>query len=153
MASQIFSQGSLMYILVTITTFGILVWLPIPPSPVSDACFVMAREGHVPRQLSMRGDRLSYSNGIILLSAFSIILISVFRASVTSLIGYMPLCIYILYIVQTECLWDGSEQRQVLDFKGFYKWSGSLGNYRVVIIIAIAKFNQGAYIVVILILY
>ena len=47
---------------------------------------ILARDGYLPRQLHTRGDRLAFSNGILLLSGFAIVLIVAFHASPTRLI-------------------------------------------------------------------
>ena len=47
---------------------------------------ILARDGYLPRQLQLRGDRLAFSNGIIALAAFAIVLIVAFDAQVTRLI-------------------------------------------------------------------
>src|SRR6202042_3328297 len=47
---------------------------------------ILARDGYLPRQLHTRGDRLAFSNGILLLSGFAIVLIVAFNASPTRLI-------------------------------------------------------------------
>jgi hypothetical protein len=154
MASLIFGNGSIMYILVSVTTFTILVLAANTaysgfPLLVS----VMAREGHVPRQLSMRGDRLSYSNGIILLSVFSIILIVIFQASVTSLIGLYAIGVFISFTLSQSGMvmrWIRQKGKHWLP-KACVNGLGAFVTSVVVVIIAIAKFKQGAYIVVFLI--
>ena len=47
---------------------------------------ILARDGFLPRQLHTRGDRLAYSNGILALAFFAIVLIVAFQADVTALI-------------------------------------------------------------------
>jgi amino acid transporter len=47
---------------------------------------ILAQDRYLPRQLHTRGDRLAYSNGIIILAAFAILLIVSFDAEVTRLI-------------------------------------------------------------------
>ena len=47
---------------------------------------VLARDGFVPRQLSQRGDRLAFSNGILILAGAAIVLIVIYDAQVTRLI-------------------------------------------------------------------
>ena len=47
---------------------------------------ILSRDGYLPRQLRNRGDRLAFSNGILLLSGFAILLIVIFNASPTRLI-------------------------------------------------------------------
>ncbi|MDO5626752.1 MAG: APC family permease [Mobilicoccus sp.] len=47
---------------------------------------VLAKDGFLPRQLSQRGDRLAYSNGIIILAGAAMALIVAYDAQVTKLI-------------------------------------------------------------------
>ena len=47
---------------------------------------ILARDGYLPRQLSSRGDRLAYSNGILILALMAIALIVAFDAQPTRLI-------------------------------------------------------------------
>jgi hypothetical protein len=47
---------------------------------------ILARDGFAPRQLGSRGDRLAYSNGIVILAAFAMVLIVAFNAETTRLI-------------------------------------------------------------------
>ena len=47
---------------------------------------ILARDGFLPRQLGARGDRLAYSNGIVILAFMAITLIVAFDAQVTRLI-------------------------------------------------------------------
>ncbi len=154
MASSIFTQGSIMYFIIAATTFIILVLAANTafsgfPMLVS----VMAREGHVPRQLSMRGDRLSYSNGIILLSVFASVLIIIFQANVTSLIGLYAIGVFISFTLSQSGMFMRLIRRKEESwlFKSMLSGFGALVTSVVVIIIAITKFNEGAWIVVFLI--
>lgn len=47
---------------------------------------ILAKDGYLPRQLAGRGDRLAFSNGIMMLSIAAIVLIVAFDAQVTRLI-------------------------------------------------------------------
>jgi hypothetical protein len=47
---------------------------------------ILAQDRYLPRQLHTRGDRLVYSNGVLLLAVFAALLIVAFDASVTRLI-------------------------------------------------------------------
>ncbi|MBW4626274.1 MAG: APC family permease [Brasilonema octagenarum HA4186-MV1] len=49
-------------------------------------CYFLARDGFLPRQLSLLGDRLVYSNGIILLSVCAAILVIIFKGNVNAVI-------------------------------------------------------------------
>ena len=47
---------------------------------------ILARDGYLPRQLHTRGDRLAFSNGILILAGAAMALVIVFHASVNALI-------------------------------------------------------------------
>jgi amino acid transporter len=47
---------------------------------------ILARDGYLPRQLHTRGDRLAFSNGILILAAAAMLLVVVFRANVNALL-------------------------------------------------------------------
>lgn len=47
---------------------------------------ILARDGYLPRQLHTRGDRLAFSNGIVVLALLAIVLIYIFDAQVSKLI-------------------------------------------------------------------
>ena len=47
---------------------------------------ILARDGFMPRALGSRGDRLAYSNGILVLAGFAVVLIVAFDAQTTRLI-------------------------------------------------------------------
>ncbi|MCU1601374.1 MAG: DNA-binding protein [Frankiales bacterium] len=58
---------------------------------------ILAKDGYLPRQLHTRGDRLAYSNGILLLAAFAIVLIVSFDAQVTRLIQLYIVGVFISF--------------------------------------------------------
>lgn len=114
---------------------------------------VMAREGYVPRQLSMRGDRLSFSNGILSLSAIAMLLIIAFRADVTSLIGLYAIGVFISFTLSQGGMFlkwfreKGNGWRMKAAINGL----GAFVTFMIVIVIAITKFTQGTWIAVIVI--
>ena len=67
---------------------------------------ILAKDEYMPRQLTTRGDRLTFSNGVILLAAFSVVLIVAFDAQVTRLIQ--------LYIVGVFVSFTASQTGMVI---------------------------------------
>ncbi len=152
-AQMIFGRNILFYI-ITGLSFGILVLAANTsyfgfPNLIS----VMAKEGYVPRQLSMRGDRLSFSNGIIFLSAIAALLILIFNANVTRLIGLYAIGVFISFTLSQAGMFfrwvrnKGDNWIIKASINGF----GALVTFIIVIVIAITKFKMGAWIVVIVI--
>ena len=62
-------------------------------------CYFLARDGFCPRQLTLLGDRLVYSNGIILLSVCAAILVVIFRGEVRDYSSLRGGRVYFLYPV------------------------------------------------------
>src|SRR4029077_20884492 len=58
---------------------------------------IVARDGYLPRQFSNQGDRLAFSNGIMVLSAFAAILIVVFRGDTQSLLPLYMIGVFISF--------------------------------------------------------
>ncbi len=152
-AQMIFGRNILFYT-ITVLSFAILVLAANTayfgfPNLIS----VMAREGYVPRQLSMRGDRLSFSNGIISLSAIAALLILIFNANVTRLIGLYAIGVFISFTLSQAGMFfrwiknKGDNWVVKAAINGF----GAFVTFVIVIVIAITKFTMGAWIVVIVI--
>ncbi|HEV3169097.1 MAG TPA: APC family permease [Actinocrinis sp.] len=59
---------------------------------------ILARDGYLPRQLHTRGDRLAFSNGILLLAGFAILLVVVFHASPTRLIQLYIVGVFVSFV-------------------------------------------------------
>ncbi len=87
-ANSVFSGFSLGVVLVSIVT-GLILILAANTAfngfPVLGS--ILARDGFLPRQLHTRGDRLAFSNGIIILAASAAGLIVIYDAEVTRLIS------------------------------------------------------------------
>jgi amino acid transporter len=87
LAKAIFDNVPLMAAVVTTVT-GLILVLAANTAfngfPVLGS--ILAQDRYLPRQLHTRGDRLAYSNGIVLLAGFAILLIVAFDAAVTRLI-------------------------------------------------------------------
>jgi len=153
-AKEVFEDVPFMFYYVTATTFIILVMAANTAySGFPMLISLMAKDGYAPRQLSMRGDRLSYDNGIIMLSAIAMFLMIIFKARVSSLIGLYAIGVFISFtLAQLGMLlkWIRSKEKG-WRFKAAVNGTGGIVTSIIVIIIAITKFSEGAWIVVILI--
>ena len=117
---------------------------------------ILARDGYLPRQLHTRGDRLAYSNGILLLAVFAIVLIVSFNAEVTRLIQLYIVGVFISFTLsQTGMIrhWTRELKSQSDPaVRGRMKRSrviNSIGltmTALVLVIVLITKFTRGAWI-------
>ena len=120
---------------------------------------ILARDGYLPRQLHTRGDRLAYSNGIVVLAFLAIVLIVAYRADVTSLIQLYVVGVFVSFTVsQTGMLihWtrllrtekNAAERSRMLRSR-VINAVGLTMTGTVLIIVLLSKFLQGAYIAII----
>jgi amino acid transporter len=58
---------------------------------------ILAQDRFLPRQLHTRGDRLAFSNGIVILAAFAVVLVVGFQAEVTRLIPLYTVGVFVSF--------------------------------------------------------
>ena len=120
---------------------------------------ILARDGYLPRQLHNRGDRLAFSNGILLLSGFAILLIVVFNASPTRLIQLYIIGVFVSFVCsQTGMIrhWnrllktttDRAARRHMMRIRVINS-IGACFTGVVLVIVLTTKFISGAWIVVV----
>jgi amino acid transporter len=120
---------------------------------------ILSRDGFLPRQLRNRGDRLAYSNGILLLSGFAILLIVVFQASPTRLIQLYIIGVFVSFTCsQTGMIrhWNrllrgvtDRGQRHRMHRSRTINTIGACFTGVVLVIVLVSKFASGAWIVVV----
>jgi amino acid transporter len=108
-----------------------------------------AGDHFLPSQLTRHGDRLVFSNGIMVLSGFSILLVIVFHASVTRLIPLYAIGVFTSFTFSQA----GMAKRHIkLKEQGWrvglaINGLGAVVTGVVTVVIAATKFTQGAYII------
>lgn len=131
---------------------------------------LVAKDGFLPRQLTYRGSRLVYSSGIVALAAIASIILIIFKASVTRLIPLYAIGVFLSFTLSQggmalrwykigklkpgeEKLERGSTLRFVKDWaiKMVINGFGAVCTVVVMMVFAITKFHDGAYVVLILI--
>jgi hypothetical protein len=114
---------------------------------------IMAKDSYVPRYLGARGERLGYSNGILLLSALAGLLILIFDGDVDHLISLYAIGVFLSFtIAQTSLVVKWSREKGLGWMKRMAINSfGALVTGLIVLIIAVTKFIHGAWIVIIFI--
>src|SRR5258708_4227996 len=120
---------------------------------------ILSRDGYLPRQLHNRGDRLAFSNGILMLSGFAILLIVVFNASPTRLIQLYIIGVFVSFVCsQTGMIrhWNRHLRTETdLAIRRHMKRTrvintvGACFTRLVLVIVLISKFASGAWIVVV----
>lgn len=120
---------------------------------------ILARDGYLPRQLHTRGDRLAFSNGILVLAGLAILLIIVFQADVTKLIQLYIVGVFIAFTLSQFGMtrhWTRElKKERNPKTRGLYRRSRVINAFgfsmtgAVLIIVIITKFLNGAWIVIV----
>jgi amino acid transporter len=114
---------------------------------------IVSRDGYLPRQFMNQGDRLAFSNGIIVLSVFAAILIVAFRGDTQSLLPLYMIGVFVSFTLSQAGMvihWRKTREpgwKTSALINGF----GALVTGVVLIIVAVTKTFEGAWIVLLLI--
>jgi len=114
---------------------------------------ILARDRFVPRQFSNQGDRLVFSNGILILSGFAILLIVVFQGDTHALLPLYAIGVFISFTLSQS----GMVRRWLRLREKGWQWRvwingvGALVTGVVLLTLTVTKFAEGAWIVVIVI--
>jgi len=152
LAGRIFGANSIGFFVVQIATMVILALaantafagLPVLLS-------IMAKDGYAPRKLTTRGSKLSFSNGIALLFIASCVLIIIFRAEVHALLPLYATGVFLSFTLsQTGMLvrWNRLKSPG-WKHKAIINGIGAFMSGLTCIIIAVSKFMEGAWLVLI----
>ncbi len=117
---------------------------------------ILARDGYLPRQLHTRGDRLAFSNGILMLSLTAIALIWVFDAQVTRLIQLYIVGVFVSFTISQFGMlrhWGSQlrlahdpRERQRMRRSQAVNLFGLVMTATVLAVVLITKFTHGAWI-------
>jgi len=119
---------------------------------------ILGRDQYLPHQLSNRGDRLVFSNGIVLLSTLAGALIVAFNAETTRLIQLYILGVFVSFTLSQAGMvryWSrrlasvAGAARRSLRRKQAINATGACVTGFVFVIVLVTKFTQGAWIVVV----
>ncbi|MEX5216758.1 MAG: APC family permease [Nitrospira sp.] len=114
---------------------------------------ILARDGYMPHQMASFGDRLVFSNGVVILGVLAGLLIILFRGDTHALIPLYAVGVFVSFTLSQAGMvrrWltkKGPHWRKKLIVNGM----GALTTGIATVIIASTKFLQGAWIVFLLI--
>jgi amino acid transporter len=114
---------------------------------------IMAREGFLPRPLSNPGDRLVFTNGILMLAGGTAALILIFGGDTHALIPLFAVGVFLAFTLsQTGMVVHWWRLRgRGWSAKAIANGIGALATCATLIIVCVSKFTQGAWIIVIFI--
>ncbi len=120
---------------------------------------VLARDGYAPKALNTRGDRLVYSNGMIVLGLAAVLVLVIFQAKLTTLIQLYIIGVFVSFSLgQLGMVKHWRRELRLLSPKAvkprreavsglLINSLGATFTIVVLVIVTITKFTHGAYLV------
>ncbi len=159
LGSAVFGAGSLGFFALQLLTTAVLVLaantafnsFPIMAS-------VLGRDGYMPRQFGRRGDRLVFSNGVLILASSSALLIIAFDASVTRLVQLYILGVFLSFTISQGGMvrhWGRllatatGRERGKIHRARILNAVGATVTAVVLVVVVVTKFGHGAWLVII----
>ena len=149
----VFGKGVLYYLVQAATTLILVLAANTAYADFPRLASIVSRDGFLPRQFMNQGDRLAFSNGIIVLSAFAAVLIVAFRGDTHSLLPLYMIGVFISFTLSQAGMVIHWRQTKEPGWKtsAFINGFGAVTTGVVLIIVAVTKTLEGAWIVLLLI--
>ncbi|MEZ5142990.1 MAG: APC family permease [Acidimicrobiales bacterium] len=154
MAEYIYGGKTILYYILQFSTFAILVLAANTAfADFPRVSSIIAADGFLPRQLSNRGDRLVFSNGILVLSAVAAVLIVAFKGETNALIPLYAVGVFTGFTLSQAGM---VRHHRALREKGWKRSQvinavGATATLIVLCVVVVSKFAIGAWIPVVLI--
>jgi hypothetical protein len=114
-------------------------------------CNFVATDGYLPRQLTKRGHRLAFSNGILLLAGGGMALVLITAGSVEHLVAFYALGVFTGFTLAGFGMARYFRRTKPDSWKVKYAINALAGSvsFLIVIIFSVVKFTQGAWMVLV----
>ncbi len=154
-AHAVFGGGPVFYIVQFFTSAILILAANTAYQDFPRLSSILARDRFMPRQFANRGDRLVFSNGVIVLGSLASLLIVVFEADLNRLIQLYVIGVFTAFTLsQTGMIrhWL-KEKRKGAEAPKEWKRSivintvGAVATFVVLVIVSLTKFLEGAWIV------
>jgi amino acid transporter len=153
LARHVFGTGVIYYEIQTVTMLILLLAANTAFADFPRLAFFLARDRFIPRQFGTQGDRLVFSNGILILAALAAALLVIFGGDTHALIPLYAVGVFLSFTFSQS----GMVRRWLRLREPGWRWRATLNSIGaaatgvVMITIAVTKFVHGAWIVVLLI--
>lgn len=153
LARRTVGGGVLYYIVQAASLAGLLVAANTSFVGFPRLASVMARDGYLPRQLAMLGDRLVFSNGIVVFSALAGLLIVVFGGDTHALIPLFAIGAFLTFTLsQAGMVRHWLRERGIgWPLKAAVNGIGMTVTAITAAVIGVSKFVEGAWIIILII--
>ena len=152
-AHRVFGTGPLYYTVQVATLLILVLAANTSYADFPRLSSILARDRFVPRQFANQGDRLVFSNGILILSGFAVLLIVVFGGDTHALLPLYAVGVFMSFTLSQS----GMVRRWLRLREKGWRWRvwvngvGAVVTAVVLLTLAITKFVEGAWIVVLVV--
>jgi amino acid transporter len=154
LGDAVFGRGSVAYVLLQASTAAILILAANTAyTAFPTMCSIIARDGYLPRQLFNRGDRLVFSNGILVLALAAAALLIGFGGVTTALIPLYAVGVFTSFTLsQTGMVrYHLRERLPGWRARALANGTGAVTTGMVLLVVLVSKFTIGAWIPVVII--
>lgn len=152
-ARAVFGGGPLFFLLQAATALILFMAANTAYADFPRVASILARDGFMPRQLGNRGDRLVFSNGILVLSVIAALLIVVFGGITTALIPLYAVGVFTGFTLsQLGMVRHHQAEREAgWGRNAVVNGVGAVATLAVLLIVVVSKFTIGAWVPVVVI--
>jgi len=147
MAEHIFGGKNVLFWAMQIATFAILILAANTAyADFPRLCSFIARDGYIPRQFANRGDRLVFSNGVIVLAVMASVLIIIFKGNISALIPLYAVGVFTGFTLSQAGMVVHNRRAGEPRWKSTVNGVGAVATGIVALIVVVSKFTEGAFI-------
>src|SRR4029077_10114531 len=149
----IFGVGPVYYMIQAGTTLILVLAANTAYADFPRLASIVARDRYLPRQFMNQGDRLAFSNGILVLSVFAAVLIIAFRGDTQLLLPLYMIGVFVSFTLSQAGMVIHWRKTREAGWKtsAFVNGFGAVVTGIVLVIVAVTKTLEGAWIVLLLI--
>src|SRR5215471_10214257 len=149
----IFGNGTIYYLIQAATMLILVLAANTAYADFPRLASIVARDRYLPRQFMNQGDRLAFSNGILVLSVFAAILIIAFRGDTQSLLPLYMIGVFVSFTLSQAGMVIHWRKTRETGWKtsALINGFGAVVTGIVLVIVAVTKTLEGAWIVLLLI--
>ncbi|MBX6354152.1 MAG: amino acid permease [Thermoflavifilum sp.] len=151
LAASYFGHGVVYHVIIWSTFIVLILAANSTFTGFPQLAALVAGDGFLPRALTIRGDRLGYSNGMLVLAALASLLIEVFHAQTNALIPLYSIGVFVAFTVAQLGLirhWRTVRGRG-WRWRAAVNTVGACVTALVSMVVAVTKFTEGAWMVLV----
>ncbi len=148
MGRFVFGTGPMYYVLQISTALILILAANTAYADFPRLASIVARDGYLPRQFASRGDRLVFSNGVLVLAVMAAILVVVFGGEETLLIPLYAVGVFTSFTLSQFGMFRYLRTHKAPNWRrnSTISLAGTTATFVVLCIVAISKFTHGAWV-------